>query len=262
MRLFKLVLLAVLLVQNAAFAEPFHFKSEYTPQQIKDFFAKTYTDDIKSQPQRILDPEYARDAQLRFLMVADYIDLNKDLTFLEEYGLKKVSATSYQIDMQRHPGWIKAQDLTTILHPKTFDDFDKNRLREKGLTDKEVALVDAHIQKSDLPAKTQDQFRKYIILHGEDLAAQFFTENADKFSVFDRYRNAIDRQTRQLNNVWLRSLLDQLEPPAQAIFLSFLFESVGKATIFPSSNVNVQIETFFRSMQDGTLQEAMKTAER
>lgn len=260
MRTILFIFLAAVLAQNVTYAEEFHFRSEYTPEQIAAFFASTYTDEITKTPERILEPAYARDAQVRFMMIADYIDLGRDLAFLEKYGLRKVSETSYQIDMQRHPGWIKVQDLTSILHPKLFDDLDKKRLREKGLSDREVAIVDAYIQQSDLPAQIQDQYRLFIIEHGEKLAAQFFAENTDKFSVFKNYRNHIDSQNRDLSTKWLNNLLGQLKPESQRILLSFIFDNIGEAGIFPSSNVDAQIETFFRAMMDGSLQKTMKGA--
>lgn len=257
-RLPVLTLLFFIAALSAAHGESFRFRSVYTPQAIEQFFAKTYTDDIELTARWILDPARARDTYTRFLMVADYIDLGNNLSYLNKYGLEKASGKSYRIDLAKHPGWVTVRNLNSTLHEGRMTEADWKTLESRGLNENEIAAIRDYTRKPGINEAIHSHYRSYILANGHALAAKYFAENTSKFEVFTEYRDTINALNLQLDIEWLGGLLRQLELASQKTLLAFLYEKVGEILIFPSSGLDGHIELFFRSLQDGSLQKKMQ----
>lgn len=159
--------LFLLSIALPTYCEPFEFKSKYTPTDIANLFTRTYSDDIEFTSDYMLNRTRKKNRHLRLLMMADYIDLGRDLSFLTPYGLEKISDRKYRIDKSKHPGWVKIQDLNRAIHQKMRRPSQRDRLSAIGITKNEASAIERHVQEIDIFEISNAASSDYILQNGK-----------------------------------------------------------------------------------------------
>lgn len=159
--------LFLLSIALPTYCEPFEFKSKYTPTDIANLFTRTYSDDIEFTSDYVLNRTREKNRHLRLLMMADYIDLGRDLSFLTPYGLEKISDRKYRIDKSKHPGWVQIQDLNRAIHQKMRRPSQRDRLSAIGITKNEASAIERHVQEFDIFEISNAASSDYILQNGK-----------------------------------------------------------------------------------------------
>ena len=239
------------------YCEPFEFKSKYTPTDIAKFFNGTYSDDIEFTADYVLNRTRENNRHLRLLMMADYIDLGRDLSFLTPYGLEKISDKKYRIDKSKHPGWVQIRDLNWAIHQTVRRPSQRSHLASIGITKDEIAAIEGHVRAFDIFEISNSAGNDFILKNGKKLATEFFSSESDKFAVFEKLRYNLDERAQDAHFNWLSGLLSKLKPAPQQALLSYLYKEMGEVLIFPSENISAGIQHSFQSMADGSMQKAI-----
>lgn len=244
--------LFLLALSDISIAEQVILRNIHSQESIKDFFSETYPfpEDIKISAKWVLDEKRDRESEKRFAMVSESIDLSEDLSFLDLYGLKKVSGNSYRVDIPENPGWITIKMLIVPFYFSGFIEQHGPALENRGLSKKDLQVIEVYLGKNNYKSIQDVTLKNYMKTSGKILAEKYFSDESDKFLVYREYQDGIARILSNQNRAWTKGLFRELDERAQRILLSYLIEQLSHITIMENSNLEANIENLFERMLD------------
>lgn len=203
----------------------------------------------------LMDPdEYDNLIRINYLRNL-VIDLGISLENLDSYGLAKQDIGTYEIDHQKHPGWLTLDSVFSSLHSIDYAENNVTPiLLRNGFGQENLTALKTYLDNSDLRLELGMAALKIL---DEEIAKvesiQLDQTNRELYTLLTIRINELTNQaTSILLKNWAISLMEQLDNQGQLILFTYFSENSGTTGII-SSSITESVDGLIDEISSGKL---------
>ena len=217
-------------------------------------FADDYSDPITHLAMLMDSDKYDNLIRINYLRNL-VIDLGISIESLDGYGLVKLDIGTYEIDNQKHPGWLTLDSLFSALYSINYSNNSLTPiLLRNGFGEENLTAFKTYLDNSNLQLELAMATLKIL---DEELAKiesiQFDQTNREIYTLFTiRINELANKVTGVLLKNWAIKLMEQLDNQGQLILFNYVFENSGTSGII-SSSITESVDGLIDEISSGKL---------
>lgn len=173
-----------------------------------------------------------------FRLLAIAIDANLNIDELQSYGVTMHGRNSYLIALSQFQHWVDTMQLFNYLKQATDLKQHQRLMLQAGLTQTSIDKIETFLTTQPLEQQLK-QHKKQV---KDRIYHQALKRNWTPLETGYQLTEAIRLSVYQNTNLWAESLVNQINPSQQQLFINYLYQQLNYLGIAKSPVTSEQLE--------------------